>query len=119
MNRKGQLLQQSQTLLRLNGNESSIQNASTPVNVTVPVKNYSTENNNANVNATVRRALEADNAASSNDIIQSSSSQTTITPRRSLRRTAKQTTQKIQRTRIANNKYCNYRRASIPILVVG
>ena len=75
MARKGQLLQQSQTLLRLNGNESSIQNASTPVNVTVPVKNYSTENNNANVNATLRRALEADHAARSNDIIQSSSSQ--------------------------------------------
>ena len=88
MNRKGQLLQQSQTLLRLNGNESWIQNASTPVNTT-PVTNSTEKKNNANMNATVRRALEADNAARSNDIIQSSSSQTTITPRRSLRRTIK------------------------------
>eukprot|EP00956_Cyclotella_meneghiniana_P018162 scaffold30024_cov52-Cyclotella_meneghiniana.AAC.4 len=53
---------QSQTILRSNGNESSSRNASTPVNTIHQSRIIQAEKNNANINATVRRALDADNA---------------------------------------------------------
>eukprot|EP00956_Cyclotella_meneghiniana_P027293 scaffold60906_cov61-Cyclotella_meneghiniana.AAC.5 len=65
---------QLQAILRSNGNESSSRNASTPVNTIHQSRIIQAEKNNANRNATVRRALEADNSTRSNDIIQSKSS---------------------------------------------